>query len=86
MRDNGVRSFVPPTFRFELVDVHDGTVVRTVSRVSLPSLGATDDGAVAELERRQLWAAGSVSEYDVEPAGQGVKGLAFDISRTVPAG
>jgi hypothetical protein len=70
VRDNGVRSFIPPTFCFDLVTVA-GDVVDTVSAVVLQAPGRArrleDFEAVQQLSEDALMALGEVSEYDAGP-------------------
>jgi hypothetical protein len=67
--DNGVRSFIPPNFCFELRD-QDGAIVTTVSRVVLdvPRYSALEDFEALELlGRENHTVTGSVSDYDAGP-------------------
>ncbi|MDT0443517.1 SAM domain-containing protein [Streptomyces johnsoniae] len=64
--DNGVRSFLPPTFCFDLHD-RSGILVATVSGVAWPQAGLADFEAVARLTVEGLRATGVVSEYDAGP-------------------
>jgi hypothetical protein len=70
VRDNGVRSFIPPCFCFELRDA-SGNVVATVSEVVLEVPGQAeqvrDFDAVGFLDRNGLLALGNISEYNAGP-------------------
>lgn len=79
--DNGVRSFIPPTFCFEL-RAEDDSLVDTVSRVVLRDADLYDFAAVEELARKGLRAAGEVHNYDAGPQAQ-IPGKSFEIDRTV---
>jgi hypothetical protein len=86
LRDNGVRSFIPPSFCFELRDV-SGNVVATVSRVILEiedqgeHIGDFD--ALEFLHANRLMALGDVSEYDAGPEAR-EPGRLFLATRLVP--
>jgi hypothetical protein len=86
LRDNGVRSFLPPNFCFELRDA-SGNVVATVSRLILEVEGQTepmkDFDALEFLHTNQLMALGDISEYDAGPEAR-EPGRQLSISRFVP--
>lgn len=64
VRDNGVRSFIPPSFCFDLRS-SSGGVVATVSQIVLTVRGNLEDfGALDFLNQNELLAVGSISEYD----------------------
>jgi hypothetical protein len=82
--DNGVRSFIPPTFCFDLHNAA-GQLVDTVSQVVIDVFeqrGLRDFDAVAWLDQSRLWALGSISEYDAGPEAR-VPGKRFTIDRCV---
>jgi len=81
--DNGVRSFIPPTFCFELRD-SSGALVRTVSRLRWDTASLSDFDAMEELARRGVAAVGAVTEYDAGPMAR-MPGMEFAVSDTVPA-
>ncbi|HLI89524.1 MAG TPA: hypothetical protein VKV37_12600 [Ktedonobacteraceae bacterium] len=67
--DNGIRSFIPPCFCFELRD-RSNSLVATVSQVALEVEGhpRLKDFEVVDLFRQnELWALGTISEYDAGP-------------------
>jgi hypothetical protein len=66
LTDNGVRSFIPPTFCFELHD-ETGNVIATVSQIIWTEQGASDFEVVGRLESSCLRATGIVSEYEAGP-------------------
>jgi len=83
--DNGIRSFVPPTFCFDLHDA-SGVLVDTVSQLIMDApeqRGLRDFEALALLDRFGLLAIGLISEYDSGPQAQGVPGKRFSIERCV---
>src|SRR4051812_47225335 len=67
VRDNGVRSFIPPSFCFELRS-RSGDIVATVSQIVLAVPGNTqgdkDFSALDFLSQNGLLAVGNISEYD----------------------
>jgi hypothetical protein len=67
LRYNGVTSFIPPTFCFDLIDAA-GETVATVSDVviDVPSRGSAVHGleAIEALREDGALAVGSISEYD----------------------
>lgn len=81
--DNGVRSFIPPTFCFELRS-RQGNLIATVSRVLLIDDGGlrTDSDAVAELQRAELLAVGIIEVYDAGPQARSA-GEQFTVLRTI---
>jgi len=79
--DNGVRSFIPPTFCFEL-RAEDDSVVDTVSRVVLREADLLDFDVIEELTRKGLRATGEVRAYDAGPQARS-SGKSFEINRTV---
>ncbi|MEE1738191.1 hypothetical protein [Streptomyces sp. BE147] len=80
--DNGVRSFIPPTFCFELHD-RTGTLVFTVSRVVWTERSTEDFDAVALLRAGRLLAAGGhIESYDAGPQAR-EPGLVFTFAATV---
>ena len=86
VRDNGVRSFVPPTFCFELHDAVDDHLVDTVSAllITTPSLqfGFRDFEVIAFLQQHKLHALGTISSYDAGPPANEL-GKQFSIDRCV---
>jgi hypothetical protein len=84
VRDNGIRSFIPPCFCFELRDVKSGNIVATVSEVLLEVAGRVRDfDALGFLDKNKLLALGNISEYD---AGHQARepGRRFSITGLVP--
>lgn len=82
VRDNGIRSFVPPTFCFELRAV-DNQLVDTVSQllvVAETQKGLRDFDVLALLDRFGLLALGRISEYDAGPEAM-VPGKRFLVDR-----
>ena len=84
--DNGIRSFIPPTFCFELRNADD-ELVETVSRVGLAQesgaeFDAADLDAVEELQRRGLMARGVTEDYDAGPQAR-IAGRRFTITELV---
>jgi hypothetical protein len=82
--DNGVRSFLPPTFCFELRNIN-GHLVDTVSQlvvVAPEQEGLRDFDALALLDRFRLWALGRILEYDAGPEAR-IPGRRFEISQCV---
>ncbi|MCX4968004.1 hypothetical protein OHA98_25235 [Streptomyces sp. NBC_00654] len=80
--DNGVRSFIPPTFCFELHD-RAGTLVSTVSRVVWTERNTEDFDAVALLRAgRVLAAGGHIDSYDAGPQAR-EPGFVFTFADTV---
>ncbi|WP_157254617.1 hypothetical protein [Nonomuraea typhae] len=79
--DNGVRSFIPPTFCFVLRD-HTGQPVDVVSSllITMEARQLRDYDALALLERFGLWCVGSVDEYDAGPQAQ-TPGRRFSITK-----
>lgn len=79
--DNGVRSFIPPTFCFDLID-DAGVRVATVSRVVLDSPPLRDFDLVATFTREHLRATGAIAAYD---AGEQAReaGRCFTIRRAI---
>lgn len=76
--DNGIRSFIPPNFCFELVD-RSGALFAIVSEVVVAdNTDIRDFDAVALLEREQAWATGEIEEYDAGPKAQ-KNGMRFTI-------
>ena len=70
VRDNGIRSFIPPTFCFDLLNPLTGILVTTVSQLVLGAVGfsqETDFEALEILTRRQLLTTGLISDYDAGP-------------------
>ena len=84
--DNGVRSFIPPTFCFELRD-EDENVVKVVSQIVLDregsGAGARDFEALQILDREQSICVGCLSEYDAGPEAREL-GCRFSVTRCVP--
>jgi hypothetical protein len=84
--DNGVRSFIPPTFCFDLVD-ESGALVATVSRISWNARNLSDFDAVTALQSESLGVTGIISEYDAGPqarkSGQGFTILSTAAFRSV---
>ncbi|MER5886160.1 hypothetical protein ABT160_20250 [Streptomyces sp. NPDC001941] len=79
--DNGLRSFVPPAFCFELRDAVAGTLIATVSRVVLGGRGAgvpalQDFEAVGHLEATGRAVTGVITPYDAGPSAR-EPGLCF---------
>ncbi len=81
--DNGVRSFIPPTFCFELIDASE-VLVATVSRVTWHGRGLSDFDATTALQSESLWVTGSVSDYDAGPQARET-GRGFTITDSVEA-
>ncbi|MFC8447777.1 hypothetical protein [Kitasatospora sp. NPDC057223] len=81
--DNGVRSFIPPTFCFELHH-ESGSLVATVSEVLLAARNVSDFEALELLRAEGLRATGTLSEYDAGPQARQA-GLRFTIRNTVAA-
>ncbi|RDI50119.1 hypothetical protein [Nocardia mexicana] len=77
--DNGVRSFIPPTFCFELRDLGD-TLVETVSRVIHGE--RRDFDVVADLRLRHMAALGRITDYDAGPQAR-VPGKQFTIDQVI---
>lgn len=90
LRDNGVRSFIPPTFCFELRN-SDGALVGTVSKVVIETIASHLSEAIADfdaldfLQQKSLGALGHTYEYD---AGHQAKepGLCFLVTQVAPIG
>lgn len=83
LRDNGIRSFIPPCFSWDLVDAN-GVVVLVVSKLSLEF--ATDNPSVAlnDIIRNQLVTKGSTVPYMVDASGDQVEGVAYTIAEFEP--
>lgn len=81
--DNGVRSFIPPAFCFDLRDPA-GVLAQTVSRLRWDTEALEDFDVVAELERRGAAAVGAVTEYDAGPMAR-TPGRQFTVAEAVPA-
>lgn len=81
--DNGVRSFIPPTFRFDLRE-DDGTLVATVSQVVLAEPSLLDDELVEVFTREQLRATGTITDYDAGPEAH-TTGKRLTIDRVIDA-
>lgn len=79
--DNGVRSFIPPTFCFELRD-ESRNLVATVSQVIWAEENVADFDALETLRSEGLRATGTISEYDAGPQARRV-GRRFTIRNTV---
>jgi hypothetical protein len=82
--DNGVRSFIPPTFCFELHNTA-GRLVDTVSQLIIEApehRGLRDFDALAVLDQLSLWTLGNIAEYDAGPQAR-VLGKRFKIERCV---
>lgn len=75
--DNGIRSFIPPTFCFDLRNAA-GELVKTVSRVVLIDPSLSDYDAVAYLSQNHLWVTGEVTDYDAGPEARET-GLSFTV-------
>ena len=86
VRDNGVRSFIPPTFCFELVTANC-EIVDTVSAVSLqgraPPRNVEDFDAAKYLSDSALMALAEVSEYGAGPQAREL-GRRFTVTEVVP--
>ncbi|MDJ1135010.1 hypothetical protein [Streptomyces iconiensis] len=81
--DNGVRSFLPPTFCFELWD-ETGALVATVSQVVLADQDdreMTDFEALGALHGEELRAVGRIDPYDAGP-GAPSPGARFTVTGT----
>lgn len=63
LADNGVRSFIPPTFCFDLLD-ETGSAIATVSQIVWAEQGISDFEAVGRLESSNLRVTGTISEYE----------------------
>jgi hypothetical protein len=79
--DNGVRSYIPPTFNFELRN-SSGRLIATVSQVVWPDRNLTDYDAVATLSADGKRAKGMLSEYDAGPQAR-ESGIRFTIGDVV---
>jgi hypothetical protein len=78
VRDNGVRSFVPPNYCFELVD-SQGNVVDVVSEVVIEESGEKNFDAISLLLNSDDFVTGYVEDYDPQsPSGQ--QGLRLVVS------
>ncbi len=82
--DNGRRSFIPPTFCFELRDAASDAPVATVSHVVLSHPPRGDFDAVRHLTDEGLAATGVISRYDAGPQAR-EPGLRFTIHATTRA-
>jgi hypothetical protein len=81
--DNGVRSFVPPTFCFELRD-GKGELVATVSQIVMPGIELTDFDLITEVTRAGALLTGTITPYDAGPTARR-PGSRFTITDVVPA-
>ncbi|WP_331736456.1 hypothetical protein OG426_54590 (plasmid) [Streptomyces canus] len=79
--DNGVRSFIPPTFCFDLTS-GSGERIATVSQIVM-SDGTADFEALKTLTRKGLRVSGTVSDYDAGPQAR-ITGRRFVIEETTP--
>lgn len=77
--DNGVRSFLPPTFCFELRDGTD-TLVATVSQVLLPERSVADFELLELFAAEKLTATGVITGYDAGAQAR-VAGRRFTVER-----
>jgi hypothetical protein len=79
--DNGIRSFIPPTFCFELF-TDTGERVAVVSRLEAAGSGLCDFDVLEALRGRSLRAIGLVEPYDAGPEARR-EGLRFVVRGTV---
>jgi len=87
IRDNGVRSFIPPSFCFELVAA-TGEILDVVSAVGFrgrdhPDL--TDFEAANHLAKNGLMSLGEVSEYDAGRESREA-GRRYTVTEVIPRG
>ncbi len=83
--DNGLRSFLAPTFCFDLTDAQ-GRLVATVSELVLPNDPQVVDFAALEIINQQgPWALGLITEHDVGNR-EGVLGRWFTVTQLLPTG
>jgi hypothetical protein len=85
VRDNGIRSFIPPSYCFDLVD-GSGDVVEVVSAIALRGQGLpdlADFDAVKYLGDNNLVALGEVAEYDAGPQAR-EPGRRFTVTAVAP--
>ncbi|MFE7072533.1 hypothetical protein ACFU96_20880 [Streptomyces sp. NPDC057620] len=61
--DNGIRSFIPPTYCFELRDTAGG-IVATVSQVVMTDSTLTNFNLLAALSRDDAQVVGKIASYD----------------------
>lgn len=80
LRDNGIRSFVPPCFNWELVS-EDGSVVSVVSQIVISSKWV---GPASDLEyviQNRLPTSGHTEEYSVQIAERETKGILYTVTQ-----
>jgi hypothetical protein len=66
IHDNGIRTFVPPCFNWELL-AEDGTIVDVVSSLVI-SEPRTEDICIEQLVRDRIRTSGEIDVYPVESA------------------
>jgi hypothetical protein len=72
-RDNGIRSFIPPCFCFDVVD-SNGSIVATVSQIEvgfgdLIECGYPDNGKYSDVAYGRRTVSGHLIEYHTQPTG-----------------
>ncbi|TLS45366.1 hypothetical protein FE633_14935 [Streptomyces montanus] len=79
--DNGIRSFIPPTYCFELRN-EAGGIVATVSQVVMTDSTLTDFGLLAALRRDDAQVVGSITSYDPGASARR-PGARFTVTRVI---
>ena len=78
IRDNGVRTFVPPCFNWELVD-QNGVVVNVVSQIVIKTTGDCSENTIYGIADQNLLTTGVVLPYVVDLLRNNVEGLRYEI-------
>jgi hypothetical protein len=85
LRDNGIRSFVPPSFSWDVIDPRSMKTIAVASELDYEHLGLSGQALseiVASVERGELVVRGDLSYLPAtEPTGE--RGVRFTITQIV---